>query len=212
LSSSSGEQNEIDSRTRSPSRAKIVLVGCQRPISDDHEGVVAARRAVDARGVTAQPRLELAVVKARRDRQVERHLPTYGLDDPQQLRARRARIVDGKAVHEACFAAAARKAGLEHERPVEVVAARPDVLLRRSDRAVAAAFPPDDPPEAAAVVDPGHATPVDRARTRDERGGAAVADQRVVTDRRVALGPGHRGSALEQSKAGQRCPGRAGQP
>ena len=163
-------------------------------LAPHEQRVVAPDRAVQPVTVAADPRADLAVVEPRRDPDLELERAAHALDhaeDPALIGAVRA-VADDEAVEQRRLARRSGQRGLEHERVLDV---GPRVVPRpvggRADRAVTAALAVEQPAERAARVEARQAAPVDRSVPGDERGAVAVADQRVVADRRVSVGVGH---------------------
>ena len=68
---------------RRPGRERLLVVGRERRVAPAQQAVVAADQRVDAGAVVADPRHDLAVVEARRDKQPQRHGAAHAVDDAQ---------------------------------------------------------------------------------------------------------------------------------
>src|ERR1700733_1766259 len=155
----------------------------------------------------ADPRTDLPVVKARRDAHVELDRSAHALDDPEDLPllGLLGAGVDREAVGQPGLAGLPEERRLEHEGVVEIGArVLPESVAGGLDGAVPAAAAVEQSAEAAARIEPGQATPIDRAVARYERGGMAVADQGVVADRGIRVVAHVRGP----TRSGRVSPGR----
>jgi len=182
-------------RTDRESADQLVLGILGELLLAPHEQrIVASARALEAVPVATDPRPNLAVVEPGREPHLELERPAHPFDHAQDLPGVGAErgVADQKAVEQPRPPRGTDELGLEHERVVEVGA---HVLERavpgRIDRAMPAASPVEQAAERAPGVESREAAPIDRAVSRHERRGVAVADQRVVGDLRVVVGVGH---------------------
>ena len=184
-----GQPHALSGADSERGRQVVVVRRAQVGVARDHQPVVAAHGAEQPGPVMADPRLDLPVVEARGDAQVELDPPPLTFDDAKQLAARSvgAATTHGEAVVEDGFAPGRAERRAQHEGVVHVGPQGDVVIASRADRAVPALLPIEDPGEAAAGVEPGNARPVDRAAPGDEGDGVTVADHGVVPDRRVRV-------------------------
>jgi hypothetical protein len=144
--------------------------------------------------VATNPRPDLTGVEPWDDSHLELNRAADAFDHAQDLALIGAERLVGQqeAVEQLRLAGGTDEVGLEDERVVEVRAlVLPRPLGDRADRAMAAALPVEQAAERASRIEPRQAAPVDRSVSRDQRGAVAVADQRVVGDRRISVWFGH---------------------
>ena len=127
------------------------------------------------------PRHGRAVVEAEGEIEPHRHFTAAALDDTDQ------RGIAGGGGHEVdqCDAAVLGvEHGLQDQRAGTILAADPDRSIVRRDPPPPVVRLADQGREARRTVEPRQAQPVDRAVAIDQCSATAIADQRVILDRR----------------------------
>lgn len=166
----------------------------QRQVGLEDQCVGATKHRGQIRSAEGQLRDRVAIVVARRELEVHLDLAGLAADQPDQLVIRvdhgrvirRRTLADREEVGDGNRSLVSFEARLQDVGAGEVATAGP-IGLRRGDPAVAAAVPIKQPGEDGAGVEAMKAAPVDGAVAGDQCGRVAVADQGVITDRRVAF-------------------------
>src|ERR1700722_15581211 len=127
------------------------------------------------------PGLHLAEIQPRHDRYVELHVATQSMDDPDELASgmELAAGAHGKEIDEPRLTGFRGESRDEHE-AVAAILALYAVRTHRCDREVTSLVPIEEAAKTTIGVEPGQAAPVNGAGARNERGGMAIADERVI--------------------------------
>src|ERR1700744_2840446 len=132
------------------------------------------------------PGLHLAEIQPRHDRYIELHVTTQSVNDPDELAAGMefAAGAHREEIDEPRLTGFRGESRDEHEAVAAILALYP-VRTDRGDREVAALVPIEQATKTTIGIEPGQAAPVDGAGARNQRGGMAIADERVIGDRRI---------------------------
>jgi hypothetical protein len=148
-----------------------------------------------------------AIVEARLAFDNERHLPpdhTHYSHQPMPV-GRPARLGDGHEVQQLPDSVWTHEPGQQDRALRQIELAGDVALVSRSDPEVAALLAVEQRREDARRVESRQAQPIDLALGTDQRCRMQVADQTMISDRRIALHAHHPGSTCEPRKA--RSPG-----
>src|SRR5580692_7624617 len=139
------------------------------------------------------PGLHLAEIQPRHDRYVELHVATQSMDDPDELASgmELAAGAHGKEIDEPRLTGFRGESRDEHQ-AVAAILALYTVRTHRCDREVTPLVPIEEAAKTTIGIEPGQATPVDGAGPRDEGGGMAITDERVIGYRWIRRRVGRR--------------------